>query len=172
MVIKNHNMNKKDVYQLMRNVFIPVMSLIVLLSISLFNNVSASENHNIVVEDGYARESIPGTTISSAYMTIKNTSASDIRLVSATSTVSDRIELHQHTMVDGLMRMRQRDNVDILANDSTVFQPSGFHLMIFNLKQPLKAKENIIITLHFDNESSVDVSYTVKGLKQKKHHHH
>lgn len=155
----------------MRNVFIPVMSLLIILNISLLNAVFAGEN-NILVEDGYARESIPGTTISSAYMTIKNVSATDIRLVSATSTVSDRIELHQHTMVDGLMRMRQRDYVEILANDSTVFQPSGFHLMIFDLKQPLKAKENIIITLHFDDQSSINVSYKVQGLKQKKHHHH
>jgi copper(I)-binding protein len=68
--------------------------------------------------------------------------------------------------------MRQRDYVDILANNSTVFQPSGFHLMIFNLKEPLKAKEKVIITLHFDNQSSLEVNYTVQGLKQKKHHHH
>ena len=75
-------------------------------------------------------------------------------------------------MTDGLMRMRQCDHVDILAKSSTVFQPSGFHLMIFDLKQPLKAKENIIITLHFDDQSSIDVNYTVKGLKQKKRPHH
>ena len=139
---------------------------------SLFNDALANENNNILVEDGYARESIPGTSISSAYMTIKNTSATNIRLFSATSSVSDRIEIHQHTMVDGLMRMRQRDSVDVLANHSTVFKPSGFHLMIFNLKQPLKAKENIMITLHFDNKSSIDVSFKVQGLKQKSHHHH
>jgi copper(I)-binding protein len=75
-------------------------------------------------------------------------------------------------MSDGLMRMRQRDYVDISAQNSTVFQPSGFHLMIFDLKQPLKAKENIIITLYFDDQFSIDVNYTVQGLKQKKHEQH
>jgi copper(I)-binding protein len=140
---------------------------------SVFANVSlASENAKLVVENGYARESIPGTSISSAYMTIKNLSAKNIRLIAATSAVSDRIEIHQHTMSDGLMRMRQRDYVDISAQNSTVFQPSGFHLMIFDLKQPLKAKENIIITLYFDDQFSIDVNYTVQGLKQKKHEQH
>ncbi|MBA6327778.1 copper chaperone PCu(A)C [Colwellia sp. MB02u-6] len=140
---------------------------------SVFANVSlASENTKLVVENGYARESIPGTSISSAYMTIKNLSAKNIRLIAAASAVSDRIEIHQHTMSDGLMRMRQRDYVEISAQNNTVFQPSGFHLMIFDLKKPLKAQENIIITLSFDDQSSIDVNYTVQGLKQKKHEHH
>ena len=156
----------------MRNIFLPLISLVILVS-SVFANTSlASENAKLVVENGYVRESIPGTSISSAYMTIKNLSAKNIRLIAAASAVSDRIEIHQHTMSDGLMRMRQRDYVEISAQNSTVFQPSGFHLMIFHLKQPLKAKENIIITLYFDDQSSIDVNYTVQGLKQKKHEHH
>ncbi|MBA6223445.1 copper chaperone PCu(A)C [Colwellia sp. MB02u-18] len=156
----------------MRNVLLPIILLMIVVS-SVFANVSlASENAKLVVENGYARESIPGTSISSAYMTIKNLSAKNIRLIGAASAVSDRIEIHQHTMSDGLMRMRQRDYVEISAQNSTVFQPSGFHLMIFDLKQPLKAKENIIITLSFDDQSSRDVNYTVQGLKQKKHEHH
>lgn len=156
----------------MRNIFLPLISLVILVSSVFVNTSLASENANLVVENGYARESIPGTSISSAYMTIKNLSAKNIRLIAAASAVSDRIEIHQHTMSDGLMRMRQRDYVEISAQNSTVFQPSGFHLMIFHLKQPLKAKENIIITLYFDDQSSIDVNYTVQGLKQKKHEHH
>jgi len=156
----------------MRNVLLPIILLMILVS-SVFTKVSlASDNAKLVVENGYARESIPGTSISSAYMTIKNLSAKNIQLIGAVSPVSDRIEIHQHTMSDGLMRMRQRDYVEISAQNSTVFQPSGFHLMIFDLKKPLKAKENIIITLSFDDQSSIDVNYTVQGLKQKKHEHH
>ncbi|ARD44718.1 copper chaperone PCu(A)C [Colwellia sp. PAMC 21821] len=155
----------------MRNVFLAITSLIILVS-SVFSNVGyASDNTEILVENGYARESIPGTTISSAYMTIKNLSAKNIRLIAASSVVSERIEIHQHTMVDGLMRMRQRDYVEVSAHNITEFQPSGYHLMIFDLKHPIKAKENIIITLHFDDQSRIDVNYTVQGLKQKKHHH-
>jgi copper(I)-binding protein len=156
----------------MRNVFSPVFSLVLLMCSVIVNSSFASENSAIVAENGYARESIPGTTISSAYMTLKNVSSKNLRIIAASSSVSDRVEIHEHTMENGLMKMRQRDSVEILANDSTIFQPSGFHLMIFDLKQPLKAKENIMITLHFDNQSSLDVNYLVKGLKQKKHHHH
>ncbi len=155
----------------MSNVFSPVVSLVLLISCVFANAGVASESTAVLVENGYARESIPGTSISSAYMAISNLSAKNIKLVAASSSVSDRIEIHQHIMSDGLMRMRQRDYVDILAKNTVIFQPSGFHLMMFDLKQPLKAKEHIVITLHFDDKSSIDVNYTIKGLKRKKHHH-
>ncbi|MBA6392047.1 copper chaperone PCu(A)C [Colwellia sp. BRX10-3] len=156
----------------MRNLFSSVILLVLFVSSALTNVGFASQSTEVLVENGYARESIPGTSISSAYMTIKNLSQKNIRLIAASSVVSERIEIHQHTMANGLMRMRQRDYVDVSAQSSTEFQPAGFHLMIFDLKQPLKAKENIIITLHFDNKSSIDVNYAVQGLKQKKHHNH
>ena len=155
----------------MRNIISPVFSLVLLICNVFVGFSFASQESEIVVENGYVRESIPGTTISSAYMTLNNSSSKNLQLVAASSSVSDRVEIHEHTMADGLMRMRQRESVEILANDSTIFQPSGFHLMIFDLKQPLKAKENITITLHFDDQSSIDANYLVKGLKQKKHHH-
>lgn len=156
----------------MRKLFLPVISLFFIVIVTFPNAGFANENTKVLVENGYARESIPGTSISSAYMTVSNLSDHNIKLVSASSEVTNRIEIHQHTMVDGLMRMRQRDFVEISAKKSTVFQPSGFHLMIFDLQQPLKANEIITITLHFDDQSSIDAEYTVQGLKQKKHHHH
>lgn len=156
----------------MMNICKPIF-LLAFLTINLLFNVSfANQGLQVAAQDGYVRETIPGTSISSAYMTLNNSTNKNRRLISASSSVSKRIEIHEHIMKDGMMRMRQRDSVEILANDSTVFQPSGYHLMIFDLKQPLKAGETIIITLHFDDESSLDVNYQVKGLKQKQHHHH
>lgn len=155
----------------MRNIFLPIISVVFFVNSAFASTGDNDQSAKVLIESSFARESIPGTPISSAYMAIKNTSTKDLRLISATSSVSDRIEIHQHTMTDGLMRMRQVKYVDIPAKDIVLFQPSGLHLMIFDLKQPLKAKEKISITLHFDNQSSIDVNYIIKGLKQKKHHH-
>lgn len=156
----------------MNKLLLVVLSSLLLICSFFSNAYFANENTTIMVENSYARESIPGTSISSAYMTLKNTSSANVKLIAASSSVSKRVEIHQHTMENGLMKMRQRDDVEIAANDHVIFQPSGFHLMIFDLKKPLKANSNIIITLHFDDQSSVDVNYLVKGLKQKKKHHH
>ena len=156
----------------MMNILKPVFLLMLLVSNLVFNISFAKQGMAISAQDGYVRETIPGTNISSAYMTLNNPTDANRRLISVSSSVSERVEIHEHTMEGGMMRMRQRNFVEILAKDSTVFQPSGFHLMIFDLKQSLKAGETIIITLHFDDESSIDVNYQVKGLKQKQHHHH
>ena len=156
----------------MKNLLSRIILVTLLISSHFISTEAVAENANIVVENSYARESIPGTSISSAYMTLNNLAEKKIRLIAASSAVSDRIEIHQHTMDKGLMRMRQVDAVEVSAKGAVIFQPSGFHLMIFDLKRALKAKESIIITLHFDDDSSINVNYNVKGIKQKKHHNH
>ena len=156
----------------MKNLLSLITSVTLLISSHFISTEASAESTKIVVENSYARESIPGTTISSAYMTLNNLADKKIRLIAASSAVSDRIEIHQHTMDNGMMRMRQVDAVEISAKGAVIFQPSGFHLMLFDVKRALKAKESIIITLHFDDNSSVDVNYNVKGIKQKQHHNH
>ena len=156
----------------MRIIYLSLIFMMVMIS----NPVNAVPHdvisENIRIENSYARETIPGTNISSAYMKVINTSSKAIRLVGASSQISERIELHEHTMTNGMMRMRQKQSVDIPANQEIIFQPSGLHLMIFDLKHPLKSAENVVITLHFDDKSSVNVTYAIKSIKQKKHTHH
>lgn len=156
----------------MMNIYKAILLVALFVSNGLISIGFAKEVSAIKVSEAYARETIPGTNISSAYMTLVNSTKRNISIVAASSKVSESIEIHEHTMKDGLMKMRQRDAVEIAANNQIKFQPSGFHLMIFDLKQPLKAGENIIITLHFDDKSQIDVDYAIKSIKQKKHHHH
>lgn len=82
----------------MKNNFI----LTILLSLLFCNSAFADE---ISISEQYARETIPGTTISSAYMSIENSMDKDVALVSIASTVSTRIELHEHLMTNGMMQM-------------------------------------------------------------------
>ncbi len=138
------------------------------LSTSLF--VHAAEQ-NITVENGYIRETIPGTTISSAYMTINNKSHQNATLIGATSAVSPRIEIHEHSMVNGMMRMGKLESISIKALSSTYLQPSGLHLMVFDLPQPLKAETSVNVTLVFKQHPSITITLPVQGLKQSHSHH-
>ncbi|GLX78041.1 hypothetical protein tinsulaeT_13810 [Thalassotalea insulae] len=161
----------------MKNLTVNRFLLIAVLSLltnALFvHQAVASE---ITVAQGYVRATIPGTKISSAYMEIANHGEQDAILVAATSGVSDRVEIHQHTMENGLMKMRQQKSLTIAAHDVVKLQPGGYHLMIFNLTDPLKADEKIALTLHFDNNEKLDVNLPVKSIvnqqQSKSHHHH
>lgn len=148
----------------MKNNFI----LTILLSLLFCNSAFADE---ISISEQYARETIPGTTISSAYMSIKNSMDKDVALVSITSTVSSRIELHEHLMTNGMMQMQQVESIIVKANDKTVLQPHGYHVMIFNLDEPLVAGTEIDMALKFDNDQTVNIKLPVQGLKKKTNSH-
>ncbi|GAA5143390.1 copper chaperone PCu(A)C [Thalassotalea piscium] len=129
----------------------------------------------LMVSEGYVRATIPGTNVSSAYMTLKNNSNSAVTLIGATSDVSKRIEIHEHVMTDSMMSMRQRQQLVIDGGSQVQLQPYGYHLMIFNLDQPLVASENVTITLQFlqgEPQKVVLPIHSIKKLSKDSHKHH
>jgi len=132
------------------------------------NSISVSEDANILIVNGYVRATIPGTSISSAYMEIENKSAETITLISINSKASPRIEIHQHTMLDGMMRMRKRDTINIKPKERVKLQPSGLHLMLFNVENPLKAQESIELIFNFSNKNSIAMQLPVYSPVQEK----
>ncbi|WDE04606.1 copper chaperone PCu(A)C [Thalassomonas viridans] len=152
----------------------PAFSLFIccFLTVCSFSVLSFTPGGAIAVDDGYVRETIPGTAISSAYMTITNNGDKALTLTGASSKRSPRIEIHEHTMSGGMMRMRQKASITIKAKESVTLQPSGLHLMVFDLPGPLKQGENMPVTLHFSGQQDVKVELPVRGLKKKNNHHH
>lgn len=134
--------------------------------------LSSSALASVEVTNAYVRATIPGTQVSSAYMELHNKAAEGIKLVAAKSEISDQVEIHQHLMEGGMMKMRQVESLSIAANSSTVLQPSGYHLMIFNLKAPLKDGEKVKLTLVFDNETEKLITVPITSIKRKKAKHH
>ena len=130
---------------------IRLITIALFFAFSLINSVAFSAQHNseIIVESAYIRATIPGTDITSAYMSIKNNSDGQVILIGASSSVSDRIEIHQHTMADGMMKMRQVTQLTIKEKQQVVFQPMGYHFMIFNVKTVLQPKLTPLLQQYF-----------------------
>ena len=128
----------------------------------------------VTVESPYIRATIPGTNVSSAYMEIVNHGDKTVTLIGASLAVSNKVEIHEHTMSNGMMKMQKREMLEIAANNKVVLQPSGYHLMIFNLEKGLKDGEEIVLTLHFKGHEDQKVVVPVQSIKRKKtaHHHH
>lgn len=142
--------------------YITVFSLLTVL-FSMVNPAKATSL--ITVTDGYIKASIPGSGVTAAYMTIKNSTDKEITLLKISSTISDRIEIHRHSMVDGMMRMREVANVTIAANSEVVLQPMGLHLMIFALKRRITEEEVIPVTLHLSNNTEINIQLPVYRYK-------
>lgn len=133
-----------------------ILSLL-LLTVSIFAS-------SIKVQDPYVRATPPGLPNSAAFMTLVNTTANDISVVSASSNAAKAVELHTHDMKNGIMRMYQVPKIDIKANNKTTLQPGGFHIMFLGLKAPLKVDNKIELTLKLSNNEKINIIATVKTV--------
>jgi len=122
----------------------------------------------ISVEKAYLRASIPGSNISAAYMTIVNNGEKTVTLLGASSNISPRIEIHQNTMKNNMMRMRKMEIISIKAKERIALQPSGIHLMLFDVTKPLQPQQEVELTLHFSNSEPVSLQVPIFSPIQEK----
>lgn len=115
----------------------------------------------INITDNWVRATAEGQDAGAAYMTI--TSASDTSLVKVESSASDSIEIHSMSMENGIMKMRMLEQLDLKAKTPNKLAPGGFHLMLFDLKNPLKAGETVSFSLHFKNEAGKETLVTISS---------
>lgn len=100
---------------------------------------------DVSVTDAWARVTMPGQKVSAAYMQIR--SDAPARLLSATSPVVPRVEVHEMKMDGGVMRMRELKAIDLPAGKTVSLEPGGLHVMLMNLPKPIAAGDVIPLTL-------------------------
>ncbi len=127
---------------------------------------SAAGNADLVtVVDPYVRLAPPNAKATGAFMVLKNTSDKEIKVTKAESTVSKVTELHTHINEGGVMKMRQVPDIAIAAKGEAVLQPGGLHVMLIDMKAPLKEGDNVSITLGFDDGSSKPIEAPVRKIQ-------
>jgi len=126
----------------------------------------------IQIEKPFARATAPGAAVGGGYATISNNGSSADRLLSASSPVSARMELHEMAMVDNVMRMREIKGLDVPAKGKVELKPGGYHLMFMELKQPLKQGDKVPVTLKFEKAGEVKVELAVEGMAAGAHKGH
>jgi periplasmic copper chaperone A len=119
---------------------------------------------NIEVKDAYVRATPPGLPNSAAFMTVENNTDKDIAIVKATSDISKVVELHTHSMKDGVMKMYQVPKIDVPANGKTELKPGGFHVMLIGLHKALKVGEKVTYTLEFSNGETKTITAPIKTV--------
>lgn len=118
----------------------------------------------------WARATPGGATIGAAYVEIKAKDGAADALVSASSPAAGRVELHTHIMDGDVMKMRQVEKIAVPAGGSAVLKPSGDHIMLFDLKAPLKEGDRLPLTLVFEKAGAVNVEATVEAVGAKGAH--
>ena len=91
------------------------------------------------------------------------------KLVSASSPVAGIVEIHEMVMEGNVMRMRAlAQGLELPAGKTVELKPGGYHVMLMDLKQEVKAGESIAVTLVVEGKDgkkeTIEVKAPVKAL--------
>ena len=123
---------------------------------------------DITVSGAWTRATPPNAKAGGGFAVIENKGASDDRLVAAASDVAASTELHEMTVNDGVMKMREMaDGISVPANGTLELKPGSYHVMFMGLKAPLKQGEIVPVTLTFEKAGSVTLDFKVERIGAK-----
>ena len=125
----------------------------------------------VTVSDPWVRGTVSQQKATGAFMNLKSTQ--DARLVAVKSSVAGIVEIHEMAMDKDVMKMRALANgLELPAGKAVELKPGGYHVMLMDLKQSLKAGENVAMTLVIEGkdkkQTTVEVTAPVKPLAEAK----
>lgn len=136
-----------------------------LLATVLSGAVSFAHASDISLEKPWSRATPSGAPVGAGYVTLKNSGGAADKLLSATAPdVAGKVEIHEMSMDNGVMKMRPVNGLEVPAGKSVELKPGGYHIMFMQLKQPLKAGDTIKGTLTFEKAGAVPVEYKVEAM--------
>lgn len=120
---------------------------------------------DIKIGHPWTRATPGGAKVAGGYITIENSGAKPDRLIGGTMEASGRVELHEMSVTDGIMRMRELPTgVVVHAGGRVEMKPGGYHIMFFDLQRPLKQGEKVAGTLVFESAGAVKVEFQVDAM--------
>lgn len=120
---------------------------------------------DLVIAQPWTRATPGGAKVGGAFLTIENKGSSPDRLISATTDIAAKVEVHEMKTDNGVMAMRPSESgVTIDPGKTVKLAPGGYHLMLFDLKAPLKQGDKVPVTLQFEKAGKVNLSFDVQGV--------
>jgi periplasmic copper chaperone A len=120
----------------------------------------------VEIAEPWVRATVGGQNATGAFMSLKSSAAQ--RLVQVSSPVAGVVEIHEMAMEKDVMRMRAVPGVALPAGTTVEFRPGGYHVMLMDLKQPMKAGDVVPLTLTFENAEgkrlNVEIEAPVRPL--------
>jgi copper(I)-binding protein len=120
---------------------------------------------DLVITQAWSRATPGGAKIAGGFLTIENKGTAPDRLIGGSAEVSDKIQVHEMAVNNGVMTMRPLDNGLTIEPGKTIkLAPGGYHLMLTDLKSPLKQGDKVPVTLEFEKAGKVKLSLDVQGV--------
>ncbi len=128
--------------------------------------LSASASAQTAVKDPWVRGTVPQQKATGMFAQV--TSAGGGKLVSASSPVAGVVEIREMAMEGNVMKMRAIPGLELPAGKAVDLKPGGYHVMLLDLKQQLKAGDTVPVTLVVEGKDgkreTIEVKAPVKQL--------
>ena len=129
------------------------------------------EKGDLQIRHPWARATPPGAKVGVGYLEIRNNGAQPDRLLSATTSVAKRVEMHITEQAGEVAKMRQLRAFEVPGRERLRLEPSGAHLMLVDIVQPLKKGERFSMTLRFERAGEVEVQFEVQEMGSRHSRH-
>lgn len=115
----------------------------------------------VSVSQAWVRGTVQGQKATGAFMQLK--SAEEAALVAAQSPIAGVVEIHEMKMENNVMKMRAIPKLDLPAGQAVELKPGGYHVMLMDLKQPLKKGDTVPLKLKFQGKDGKPQEVEVKA---------
>jgi periplasmic copper chaperone A len=136
-------------------------------SVALLPNAVLAQDYvlkSLKIDRPFARATPPGAKTGGVFFTVENRGEIGDTLIRASSPIAGTVELHQMAVEAGVMKMRAIQAVEVKPGGKLEFKPGGYHLMLFDLRQPLKKGDKFPLTLTFARAGALEVSVVVEDM--------
>ncbi len=118
----------------------------------------------ITVTAPWARATPGGAQVAGAFLQIQAAAGVEDKLIGARTPAAGTVEIHDHIDDGGVMKMRRVDGIAIKGAQSVVLKPGGLHVMLFDLKAPLKEGDKVAFTLVFEKAGELQIDVPVAKI--------
>jgi len=137
------------------------LSAILLAATTMLAGCNQQED-SLRVDEGWVRLAAAPGRPAAAYFTIHGGDA-DTRLLSVTTDVAIRSEMHDTTNEGGVMKMAPIDGLDVPADSTIKFAPGGKHLMLFDLNPGIQPNKYVGLVFTFANGERIEYDAIVRA---------
>ena len=129
------------------------------------------EKGDLQIRHPWSRATPPGAKVAAGYFEIRNNGKQSDRLLSASTPVAAKVEMHVTEHAGEVAKMRQLRAFEVPGRERLALEPNGAHLMLVDLVQPLKKGERFPMTLRFERAGEIEVQFEVQemGARHSRH---
>ena len=142
-----------------------------LLAVSTAALPHSHEKGDLQIRHPWSRATPPGAKVAAGYFEIRNNGKQSDRLLSASTPVAKKVEMHVTEHAGEVAKMRQLRAFEVPGRERLALEPNGAHLMLVDLVQPLKKGERFPMTLRFERAGEIEVQFEVQemGARHSRH---